>query len=187
MALINLNERRGKSTSGDMELLETDVYRMKITRAVIEDDQYGEPDKNGLLPVKLVLTWEVSGVTDEQDADCMGLAVWQRFNPYYGMVRDGGPSKFKAFLDGLAEQDLLPDFNPANPFDTDMLVGIEQRVNVENYAKTMGPNAGKPGNRVVGTLPLKRKAAAKAAKPEAKNVPQVVADGEVDEDADLPF
>lgn len=182
MPVINLNDRRGKSSSGEMKLLETDVYRMKITRAIIEDDQYGEPDKHGLLPVKLVITWEVSGVSDEQDAECMGLAVWQRMNPYYGTVRDGGPSKFKAFLDNLVEQGALEPLN-VESFDTDMLVGIEQRVSVEHYTKTMGPNAGQPGNKVVGILPLKRKAT-KATPAKPKNTPEPV---EVESDDDLPF
>ena len=175
MPVINTQKSKGGNSNGSMALLETDVYRMAIKRAVLEQDQYAEPLADGSKPEKLVLTWEVTTVTDEQDDGCIGLAVWQRFNPYYGPVRDGGVSKFKAFIDALREQNYLPDFD-ANLFDTDSLVGIEQRVSVEKYAKTMGPNAGQPGNRIASILPLKRKASATA--PAKRNVPVAVEGGE---------
>lgn len=182
MPVINTQKSKGGNSGGSMTLLETDVYRMQIKRAVLEEDQYAEALADGTKPEKLVLTWEVTSATDEQDADCVGLAVWQRFNPYYGPVRDGGVSKFKAFIDGLREQGFLPDFDP-NLFDTDSLIGIEQRVSVEKYAKTMGPNAGQPGNRIASILPLKRKpaAAAPAKVPAKRNVPVAVEGGEDDE------
>lgn len=180
MAVINTQARRGGSASGEMELLETDVYRMKIARAVIEENQYADPLADGTKPDQLVLTWEVTEPIGEQDDEVVGLAVWQRINPYYGPVRDGGVSKFKAFIDSLAEQGLLKDFNPAE-FDTDDLVGLEQRVSVENYIKSQGPNTGKPGNKVVAILPLSRKKANKPPVATGKNAPKPI------EDDDMPF
>lgn len=185
MPVINTQKSKGGNGGGNgtMTLLETDVYRMQIKRAVIEEDQFAEALADGKRPEKLVLTWEVSSVTEEQDEGCVGLAVWQRFNPYYGPVRDGGVSKFKAFIDSLREQGFLPDFD-ANMFDTDSLIGIEQRVSVEKYIKEMGVNKGSPGNRIASILPLKRKAqAAKpaTAAPAKRNVPVAVEGGEDDE------
>jgi hypothetical protein len=156
MTVVNLSSRSGGGgASGDFKLLETDVYRMKIVAATLEEDQYAEPLNDGTKPVRLVLRWEVSAAGEDQDDDVKGCAVWQRFAPWYGTVRDGGPSKFKAFIDSLREQSYLASFDPS-AFNLEDLVSIEQRVSVEKYAKTMGPNAGKPGNKVVGILPLKR-------------------------------
>lgn len=173
---INTQGRSGGS-SKEFKLLESDVYRCKIVSSIMEEDQFAEPNRDGTKPLKLVLRWEVTEATDEQDDDVVGCAVWQRFNPFYGTVREGGPSKFKAFIDLLREQGFLPNFIP-NDFETDDLIDIEQRVNIEKYAKSMGVNAGQPGNRVASVLPLKRK------KAQGKNVPQPV---EELEDADLPL
>jgi hypothetical protein len=180
MAIISLNNERKQA--GEFALLETDVYRMKIVRAHIEVDQYAEKRKDGTQPEKLVLCWEVSEAGPEQDEDVVGLSVWQRMNPYYGTIREGGVSKFKAFLDSLAEQGLI-ELDPAAGFDTDSLIGLEQRVGVEKYIKTMGPNAGQPGNRVVSILPLKRKATKQGTPPARRNVPEAVE--ESGDDGDL--
>lgn len=178
MPVVSLmNERK---QTGEFALLETDVYRMKIVRATIEADQFAEKRKDGTQPDKLVLCWEVSEAGPEQDEDVVGLSVWQRMSPYYGTIREGGVSKFKAFLDSLADQGLI-ELDPSAGFDTDSLIGIEQRVSVEKYTKTMGQNAGQPGNRVSAILPLKRKAAKPA--PAKRNVP--VADDASDESDDL--
>lgn len=177
--IINTQQGKGNG-SGDFRLLDTDVYRMKIASATLEEDQFAEPNADGARPVKLVLRWEVTEASDDQDSEVEGCAVWQRLNPYYGTVREGGPSKFKAFIDALREQGLLDAFDPS-AFDTDDLEGIEQRVSIEKYLKTMGANAGKPGNKVVGVLPIKR---AKPAKP-ARNTPVTAGHG-VDVE-DLPF
>jgi hypothetical protein len=152
MAVIN-TQGRGSKTS-EFALLETDVYRMKIARASIEQNQYAEDQPDGTKPDQLVLCWEVTEPIGEQDEEVAGLSVWQRLNPYYGPVRDGGVSKFKQFIDMLRQQGHLADFDP-NAFDTDALLGIEQRVSVEQYIKSQGPNVGKPGNKVTGVLPLR--------------------------------
>lgn len=177
MAVVNLQQRTG-GTGGDFELLESDVYRMKVADVKLEEDQFADASPDGTRPVKVVIRWEVTEAGEDQDDDIVGRAVWQRFNPYYGDVRDGGPSKFKAFIDGLREQDLLPAFDPA-AFDTAVLVGVEQKVSVEKYIKTMGKNAGQPGNKVVSVMPLRRAKKAKAASVVAKP-------GQIEED-DLPF
>lgn len=178
MAIID-TQGKGNGNGGNFKLLETDVYRMQIASATLEEDQFAEANADGTKPIRLVLRWEVTEAGDDQDDGVVGCAVWQRFNPYYGTVREGGPSRFKAFIDSLDAQGMIVNFDPA-AFDTDTLVGVEQRVNVEHYLKTMGANAGKPGNRVVGVLPLKR-----AKKLAPKNEPQPVGHGV--EDEDLPF
>jgi hypothetical protein len=162
MAVIN-TQARGKKTDGEFPLLETDVYRMKIARASIEQNQYADDLPDGTKPDQLVLCWEVTQATPDQDEEVVGLSVWQRMNPYYGPVRDGGVSKFKQFIDMLRGQGHLEEFDP-NAFDTDALLGIEQRVSVEQYIKSQGVNVGKPGNKVTGVLPLRpaKKAAATA-------------------------
>jgi hypothetical protein len=155
---------RGGKGGGTFELLETDVYRCKIKRATIEQDTYGEPDEAGNYPDKLVLIWEVSAASEEQPEEVIGLSVWQRLVPWYGTGKRG-PSQFKTLMDSLAGQALIAEFDPA-AFDPESLVGVEQRVSVEKYIKTMGPNAGQPGNKVKQVLPIRRaKAAAPAAKP----------------------
>jgi hypothetical protein len=181
MAIIDTKGKGGGGSGGDFKLLETDVYRAKIMAATLEEDQFADANRDGNKPVKLVLRWEVTQAGEEQEEDCVGCAVWQRFNPFYGTVREGGPSKFMAFIDALREQGYLEGFDPAI-FDTDILEGIEQRVSVEKYTKTMGANAGKPGNKIVGVLPLRRAKGVKA----PKNAPEPVAAGAVEDDG-LPF
>src|SRR5258707_3901140 len=176
MAVINTRGQGGGGGSKDFVLLPSDIYRMKVTKAVVEENRFADAKNDGSKPLQIVLTWEMTVLTDEQRdaADEAGdawdtAAVWQRLNPYYGPVRDGGVSKFQAFIDMLREQGYLADFNP-DAFDPESLLGIEQRVNVEYYYKSMGENAGKPGNKVVNVLALKRaKKGAKEA-PAPRNV-----------------
>jgi len=179
MATINLNQRNGTGSGDERPVLPTDIYRMKIIEAKLEDDTFAKPDRDGVLPQKIAITWEMSILTEEQQeaADEAGedwstVRVWTRFNPYYGTVKAGGPSKFKAFLDSLQAQGLLPDFD-VEAFDVESLVDIEQRVSVERYIKTMGVNAGQPGNKAIAFAPVKAK------KPALKipiNIPQPVED-----------
>lgn len=182
MAVINTQGRGNGTSATDDVILPTDVYRMKIAWADIEEDRFAEPNKDGTKPEKLVMRWEVSALTPEQqeqdDADdLLKGKVWQRINPYYGPVKDGGVSKFKAFIDSLVEQGFLEDFDPTE-FDTEDLVELEQRVSVEHYIKGQGPNAGQPGNKVVSVMPLKRKKTAEKAPAKKKTI---------EEDEDLPF
>jgi hypothetical protein len=138
--------------SGEWTPLPTDTYVMKIAEAAIEDDKFAQPDRDGRQPQKLVLTWEISKLSPEQQEAgiALGEKVWQRINPYFGTVKDGGPSKFMAFVQSLVEQKLLP----AGDFTVGDFIGITQRVLVEEYTKTMGANVGKPGNRVASVAPL---------------------------------
>jgi hypothetical protein len=165
MATISLTPQR--SAAGEFRLLDTDVYRMRIASAEIEEDKFADALADGSKPQRLVLRWEVSEATPEQDEEVVGCAVWQRINPFYGTVREGGPSKFKAFIDSLRAQGLLPD---GEELETDAFVGIEQRVSVEKYIKTMGPNAGQPGNKVTAVLPIRRPKSAAPAKAPAKRL-----------------
>jgi hypothetical protein len=167
--IINTQERRGGAI-GEFKLLDTDVYRAKIAEAKIEEDRFGEPQSDGSLPLQLVVRWEVTEVTDEQDEEAIGCAVWQRINPWYGVTRAGPPSKFKAFIDALREQGLIPDFDPI-AFDPGILDGIEQRISVEKYLKGKGANAGQPGNKVTAVLPLRAKKTKRAV--EVVDVPEL--------------
>ncbi len=185
MTIINTQQGNGNAAENAV-ILPTDVYRMEIVTAIIEEDQYADARADGTKPEKLVITWEVSALLPEQqeagdEAEAyLGAKVWQRFNPYYGPTREG-VSRFQVFIDGLVSQGLIEDFDPL-AFDTDDLLKIEQRVQVEQYIKSMGPNAGKPGNKVLAVMPLRRPKAAVKVAPAAKNRPVAVV-----EEAELPF
>lgn len=184
MATINLNARTG-SPSGNVNrvVLPTDTYRMKIIESKIEDDKWAKPDKDGNQPIKLALTFEISALTEEQqdtaneaEQDWSEVRVWHRFNPFYGDVKAGGPSKFKAFVDDLIKWGLvvIPDMNA---FEVETLAGIELRCTVAEYTKTMGENAGQPGNKITGFAPVR-----KAGK--GKNIPEpTTVDAPADGDA----
>lgn len=176
--VLNLNARTpGASTGEERPVLPTDMYRMKIIDAKMEDDTFAKPNAAGQLPQKLALTFEMTTLSEEQQeaADEAGqdwneVRIWHRFNPYYGPVKAGGPSKFKEFLDNLMKWGLLsiPDLEL---FDVETLVGIELRCSVQHYLKTMGENAGKPGNKIVAFAPVK--------KAKGKNVPEPVTEDDL--------
>lgn len=176
MTTINLRERTSGGSSEARAILPTDIYRMKIVEAKLEEDTFAQPNRDGTKPLKIAVTWEVSALTEEQqdaareaDEDWGKVRVWQRLNPYYGDVKDGGPSRFKAFIDGLRQQELLSGFNE-EAFALESLIGIEQRVSIEYYLKTMGVNAGQPGNKVLSVAPLRK------SKPKAAPVAEVAVD-----------
>lgn len=161
MGIINTQARTGGASTSNFVVLPSDVYRMKIIKSVVEENRFADPNKDGSKPLQVVITWEVTTLTEEQldamaeaEEDWDTATVWQRINPFYGPVRAGGVSKFQAFIDALVAQGYLAGFDPA-AFDPDSLVGIEQRVNVERYIKSQGDNSGQPGNKVVSVLPLK--------------------------------
>jgi hypothetical protein len=124
MTVMEWDTTQPQTSATSFEVLPTDIYVMTIAEAAMEDDKFAEVDREGNVPQKLVLKWETSKLTAEQQEAGIGMGepVWQRFNPYYGTVKAGGPSKFKAFVDSLIEQKLLPArFTPAD------FVGIVQR------------------------------------------------------------
>jgi hypothetical protein len=190
MTAISLRgNRNGGGGSGEARpVLPTDNYRMKIVEAKLEEDNYGKVNKDGTKEEKFVVVWEMSVLTEDQqeaeaeaEEDWSTVRIWSRFAPYYGDVRAGGPSKLKEFIDGLREQGLLPNFDP-DSLEPESLVGIEQRVSVVRYIKTMGPSAGQPGNKPSAYSPVRQPKKAKTAAP----APQPVA-VEADEDGDIPF
>lgn len=197
MAVVNLNRggNSGQSTT-DRPILPTDMFRMKCVEATLKEDTFAQPLKDGTKPLKISTVWEVQTLTDEQaDAaaeageEWVGVRIWKDFNPYYGDVRDGGPSKFKAFIDDLRAQGLLPNFDP-DAFEVEDLAGIEQKASVQLYTKTMGENAGKPGNKIMAFAPLRPARGAKTtAKPAARNTPQVLPEPEAPSGylEDVPF
>lgn len=159
----------GSSTTTDRPILPTDMYRMKCIEAEIKDNTFEKPNKDGTQPQKLSTVWEITTLTEEQAEAAeeagetwVGVRMWKDFAPYYGDVKDGGPSKLKEFIDSLGAQGHLEGFDP-DSFDLEKLVGIEQKVSVLNYTKTMGPNTGSQGNKIVGFAALKPKKNGKAA------------------------
>lgn len=195
MTTMDLTKRTGGG-SGNSEarvILPTDTYRMKCLEAKLEDDTFAKPNQDGSLPQKIALTFEMSILTDEQqeiaeerDEDWSATRIWHRFNPFYGDVRAGGPSKFKEFLDNLVTWGCIPSLN-LEAFDPGVIQGVELKCSVVQYTKTMGENAGKPGNKITGFASVR-------APRKAKNVPVPVsapeeaapiAAGVVEED--LPF
>jgi hypothetical protein len=194
MATLNLNQRSGGTSTGEAKpVLPTDTYRMKCIESKMEDDTFAKVNADGTFPQKIALTFEVTVLTDEQQeaAEEAGeewgeVRVWHRFNPYYGDVRAGGPSKFKEFLDNLVAWGLIGSLN-LDAFEVESLAGIELRCSVLNYKKTMGENVGKPGNKITGFAPVRTKGG-KA----ARNVPQpvdvsAVVPAALVNDEDLPF
>ena len=88
MAVINLNQRKGGSSDKEFILLPSDIYRMKVTKAVVEENRFADVQKDGTRPQQLVLTWEVTQLTDEQKeaaekqriADRVQAALWRKAN-----------------------------------------------------------------------------------------------------------
>jgi hypothetical protein len=189
MAPLNLMARTGGGgMSGARAILPTDSYRMRCIEAKMEDDTFSKPAADGSLPQKLALTFEVTTLTDEQeeiaaerDEEWDKVRIWHRFNPYYGTVREGGPSKFKEFLDNLVSWGVIPTLN-LEAFEVESLAGIELKCSVIEYLKTMGVNQGQPGNKITGFAAVRNGKG-------KKNVPQPVeaaAPAGVEEEA-LPF
>lgn len=174
MTTVNLTARTGGSgMSGTRAILPTDVYRMRCIEAKMEDDTFAKPNQDGTLPQKLALTFEITVLTDEQqdiaaerEEEWDTVRIWHRFNPYYGTVREGGPSKFKEFLDNLVSWGVIPNLN-LEAFEVESLAGIELKCSVIEYLKTMGANQGQPGNKITGF------AAVRNGK-KTRNVPQPV-------------
>jgi len=183
--VLNLNARTPLAGGSDERpILPTDMYRMKIIDAKLEDDKWAKPDRDGTLPIKLALTFEIATLSEEQqDAakeagqEWDEVRIWHRFNPFYGNVKAGGPSKFKAFIDDLVSWGLLvvPDMNA---FDVETLVGIELKCSVAEYTKTMGDNAGQPGNKITAFAAVRKPS-------KGKNVPQPVTVDATEDDLPL--
>lgn len=198
MAPMNLKERSsGGGSTQEYVVLPNDSYRMKVIESRLEDDTFSKPNRDGSLPQKIALTFEITTLTDEQEdaanereEEWDTVKIWHRFNPFYGDVRAGGPSKFKEFLDNLVEWGLL-NLN-LEAFDPASLEGLELKCSVIKYTKTMGVNVGQPGNKITGFAPVRVKGA-KA----PKNTPQPVKVSDVapaasatesdHEGEDLPF
>lgn len=185
MSTATWNTETPEQGGGDWTPLPTDTYVMKITDAEMEEDIFAKPDRDGNQPQKLKLTWEIAKLTPEQEEAGirLGEKVWHRINPYFGTVKDGGPSKFMAFVQSLVGQGLLPsgDFTPSD------FVGITQRVLVEEYTKTMGANAGKPGNKVTSVAPLTVQRRPQRPMVQPANTPVKPLPTEGQDAEDLPF
>jgi hypothetical protein len=147
----NTNAPAQGSTTYDV--LPTDSYIMKVVEAGLEDNRFGTPDRDGNLPKQVVLTWELSKLSAEQEEAgiTLGEKVRQYINAYYGVKKDGTPSAFMALVQSLVEQQMLPE----GEFDVEDFIGITQRIAVLEYTKEKGENAGSQGNKVTAVNPLK--------------------------------
>lgn len=166
--MMDLTQPTSRASTQDRPVLPTDSYRMRIMDAKLEDDTFAKPNSDGSMPQKFVLTFEMTTLTEEQqeaatelEQDWSEVRVWHRFNPFYGLVREGGPSRFKEFLDNLIGWGLVAV--DLRAFDVVSLVGIELKCSVLHYIKTKGVNTGQPGNKITGFAPIK---------PKRKNAPQ---------------
>lgn len=193
MTTLNLNHRsNGGAASGPRPILPSETYRMRIIEAVVQEDNFGKPDKDGKRPEQVVLTFEMSVLTDEQQdiaeekgEDWSTVRIWHRFAFFYGTVKAGGPSKLKEFLDNLVTWGLIPALD-LEAFELTSLVGVELKCIVAEYKKTMGENVGQPGNKITGFAAVRTRGA------KARNVPTPVDVSDVApaasvSDEDLPF
>lgn len=171
MATMTLDLTAGKSgaSSGERPVLPGDNYRMKIVDVAMRENRLEKPAADGTFPLQVSITWEISGLTDDQreaqdeaGEDWSDVRVWQDVTPWYGDTKSGSPSKFKALLDAIREAGYLPNFVPSE-FDIGALMGVEMKVMLKVHIRTQGANTGKPINRVVSVAPLKKKKAAAAA------------------------
>ena len=177
MTTINLSKGSGGSAAtGTRVILPTDMYAVQCMEAALEDDTFAKPGKDGALPQKIKTVWEILKLTDEQEdaAAAAGeewgtVRIWHRFNPYYGPVKEGGPSKFQQFIDLVREQGYLQEFS-LEDFDPESLVGIKLKASIERYILTMGANVGNPGNKITAWAPLR---------PAKKNVAKKTEDGDL--------
>lgn len=146
------------TTADDWTPLATGQYVMEIAEAKIAPSPF--PDNDGEIRDRLTVVWKLAEWSSEYAAAGyeQGQKVFQQFNPWYGETKKGA-SKFKQFVDPLINEGLIPkQFYIADgevASNQGDLIGIKRRVMVEHYLKSMGPNKGQPGNRVLAVTPLK--------------------------------
>lgn len=182
------NTNAPAAPSSTYEVLPSDTYVMKVVEAALEDNRFAKVDRDGKLPQQVVLTWEVSKLSPEQEEAGIqtGEKVRQYINNYYGFKNDGNPSAFMALVKSLVEQTMLPE----GEFDVEDFVGISQRVVVVEYTKEKGEHVGDKGNKVTSVNPLQIQRrqrpmvqpASTPTTPAAKTLPTDMAD-----DSDMPF
>ena len=196
---LNLTKGSGNGAStGERPVLPADNYRMKIVDVAMRENKLEKPYADGTYPMNISLTWEVTHLTEDQldlqaeaGEEWIGVRVWQDHNPYYGDVKAGGPSKFKAFIDSLRAAGHLPNFDPSD-FDIGELLDIEMKCLLKVHVRTMGANVGKPVNKVVDVSPL-RAPRGKGQNVTVKqpttprNVPEPVAAGDIVDGDGIPF
>lgn len=195
MTVLNLNQRTSGGMSGEARpVLPTDIYRMRCIEAKMQDNTFEKPNKDGSLPQQVVLTFEMSQLTDEQqelmeeaDEDWTTIRIWHRFAPYYGDVKAGGPSKLKEFLDNLVSWGSIPPLDVEAGIDLESLAGVELKCSVLNYIKTMGVNLGNPGNKITGFAAVRAGKKAKNTPVPLKSVEEITPAASEETEETLPF
>jgi hypothetical protein len=197
---IQTEAPRGGS-AGDV--LPDGEYTLTIDDAKIEEDQFAQPERDGSIPQKLVITWllEEQDITPRQKKRGAkpGKKIWSRYGLFFYTKSDGNDTAFKALLtalDGATNQegvafDLAEFEANADAFEPADLIGIKARCLVETYKKTKGANVGQDANKVTKVLPVedeadeepappaRRPAAAPRGAVPPKNRPQPVGDDEI--------
>lgn len=130
-------------------LLPSGQFIMEISNAEVCENTLAQVNKDGSLPLQLVIDWVLAESRPDVDDTCV---VRQYIPFYYGMRKAGGPTQLKELLDRLAAQNAFV-FNPSE-FDPMDLVGIKQSVLVSQYTKRMGKNAGQLGHKVISVYAL---------------------------------
>jgi hypothetical protein len=152
MPTIDTTKQQETDTTTTYAPLETDAYLMKITSAQIAPSMY-ENDR-GEKPEEVTIVFELLEEVTHPDPNMKykDRQYWRMKN-FYGDLRSGGPSKLKAFIDGLiAEGKINSEVFIAGETDDPAvgdLIGIQRRVMIEKYTIGQGTNAGKPGNKVL--------------------------------------
>lgn len=172
---------------GSGEVLPDGEYILTIDDAKVEEDQFAQPEKDGSIPQKLVITWllEEQDITPKQRKRGAkpGKKIWSRYGLFYYTKADGNDTAFKALLtalDGAENAEgivfSVGDFE-ADPdsFEPADLVGIKATCLVETYKKTKGANIGQEANKVTKVLPMEGDDEEPAPPPQRLAQPRVAA------------
>ncbi len=162
MPSININQpiTTDENTS-EYVPLESDTYRVKCVGARVAPSKFAD-DTTGEYREELTLVWELVEPVTHPDEPTKKYSdrLYQHMSTFWGNTKAGTPSKYTAFFQQLAAENLLKDecwIAGAGEADNQGdLINLERRVLVQKYQKTMGPNAGQWGNKIVDVLPLKR-------------------------------
>lgn len=164
MATFKIQTEAPKGGSSDV--LPDGEYTLTVDDAKIEEDQFAQPEKDGTIPQKLVITWllEEQDITPKQRKRGAkpGKKIWSRYGLFYYTKSDGNDTAFKALLtalDGATNNegicfDIAGFEANAEAFEPADLIGIKATCLVETYKKTKGVNVGQDANKVTKVLPM---------------------------------
>lgn len=134
------------------------LYHLRCVEAQIAPSQF--PDKKtGELRDELTVVWKFLDAPQHPEAPKKDY--WQVLYDHMPPIPGSGPRgpyRFKQFIDRLYELKLIPrEYEIAGPGEDPKqgdLVGIEIAGMIKNQPLTMGPNVGRPTNKLVDWLPI---------------------------------